>query len=69
MPKLLHHDRRSNDYETGLASATAPIVWTERWDDMELVRQPPPSTLISYRGWPVHHAHGVLRPGGRACTT
>lgn len=33
-----------------------PIVWCERWDDMEWFDDSR-SQLINYRGWPVHHAH------------
>ena len=35
--------------------AHGPIVWCKRWDDMEWFDQAT-STLINYRGWPVHHA-------------
>ena len=35
--------------------AYGPLVWCERWNDQEWF-DTATSTLINYRGWPVHHA-------------
>ena len=44
----------SNKYEISQLGY-GPLVWCERWDDMGWFDNPQ-STLINYRGWPVHHA-------------
>lgn len=33
-----------------------PFVWVQRWNDAKWFNDKT-STLINYRGWPVHHAH------------
>ncbi len=53
MPKLLRHIAQ-NDNEMSYV-AHGPIVWCERWNDMEWF-DTTASCLINYRGWPVHHA-------------
>ncbi len=35
--------------------AHGPYVWCARWDEMKWFDNPA-STLVSYRGWPVHHS-------------
>ncbi|MDO4289680.1 MAG: aldehyde ferredoxin oxidoreductase [Eggerthellaceae bacterium] len=44
-----------NDSELSYV-AHGPIVWCERWNDMDWFNTTA-SCLISPRGWPVHHAH------------
>ena len=53
MPKLLRHIAQ-NDSEMSYIGY-GPLVWCERWDDMEWF-DTTASCLINYRGWPVHHA-------------
>lgn len=56
-PKLivdLFRHIAKNDNEMSYI-AHGPIVWCKRWDDMKWFDQAA-STLINYRGWPVHHA-------------
>lgn len=43
-----------NDSELAYV-AHGPYVWCERWDEMKWFDNAK-STLINYRGWPVHHA-------------
>lgn len=52
--QVLKHIAR-NDNEMAYV-AHGPIVWCRRWDDMGWF-DTQASTLINYRGWPVHHAH------------
>ncbi len=54
MPKLLRHIAEGDNEMSYVAHG--PVVWCERWDDMEWF-DTARSTLINYRGWPVHHAH------------
>lgn len=54
MVKILRHIAQ-NDNEMSYV-AHGPIVWCERWNDMEWF-DTKASALINYRGWPVHHAH------------
>lgn len=43
--------------DSGIAKVGhGPIVWCEEWDAMDWFNNPA-SSLISPRGWPVHHAH------------
>ncbi|WP_165053719.1 MULTISPECIES: aldehyde ferredoxin oxidoreductase [unclassified Adlercreutzia] len=44
-----------NDSEIAYV-AHGPATWCERWDDMQWFNTSA-SSLISPRGWPVHHAH------------
>ena len=53
MPELLRHIAQ-NDNEMSYV-AHGPVVWCERWNDMEWF-DTTASCLINYRGWPVHHA-------------
>lgn len=53
MVKVLRHIA-NNDNEMSYV-AHGPIVWCKRWNDMEWFDQKA-SSLINYRGWPVHHA-------------
>lgn len=51
--QILRHIAQ-NDNEMAYV-AHGDIVWCERWDDMEWFDNKA-STMINYRGWPVHHA-------------
>ena len=54
MVQILRHIAEGDNEMSYVAHG--PIVWCERWDDMEWF-DTATSKLISYRGWPVHHAH------------
>ncbi|MEG2615817.1 MAG: aldehyde ferredoxin oxidoreductase [Raoultibacter sp.] len=44
----------SNKYEISYL-AHGPLVWCERWDEQKWFDNKA-STLVNYRGWPVHHS-------------
>lgn len=54
MVELLTHIAQGDNEMSYVAHG--PIVWCERWNDMEWF-DTAASCLINYRGWPVHHAH------------
>ena len=62
MPQLLTKIAQNDSGVAYIGHGT--YVWTERWNDMDW-NNTAASTLISPRGWPVHHSQ-VLRPGGPA---
>ncbi len=53
MVEILEHIAKNNNEMSYLAHG--PLVWCERWGCMDWFNNPK-STLISPRGWPVHHA-------------
>ncbi len=53
MVKILRHIAEGDNEMSYIAHG--PVVWCERWDDMEWFDNKT-SKLVSYRGWPVHHS-------------
>lgn len=50
LTKIAHNDSEISQIAHGT------YYWTERWDDKDWF-DASSSSLINYRGWPVHHAH------------
>ncbi|MDO5044340.1 MAG: aldehyde ferredoxin oxidoreductase [Coriobacteriia bacterium] len=64
MVDILEHIAK-NDNEMSYV-AHGPIVWCERWDEMDWFNDQR-SQLINYRGWPVHHANECCAQVGALC--